>query len=141
MFITTTLKYVVKYWDLYIWWGTCSLLPCERNACVVFPMVLLVCQLLRKCILNMSKPSVEGPLGNPPFEKPSIAKVCNISVFWPPKIDWYVNFIIYCKVACRPLLAKFYLDILFAYAQNILIKTVFLWNLHYCVVWWCVKYR
>lgn len=31
-------------------------------------------QLLRKCILNMSKPSVEGPLGNPPFEKPSIAK-------------------------------------------------------------------
>lgn len=31
-------------------------------------------KLLRKCILNMSKPSVEGPLGNPPFEKPSIAK-------------------------------------------------------------------
>ena len=78
---------------------TCSLLLCERNACIVFPMVLLgfpmvllmfpmvllmfpmvllVCQLLRKCILNMSKPSVEGPLGNPPFEKPSIAKVCNI---------------------------------------------------------------
>ena len=40
-----------------------------------FLMFPLVCQLLRKCILNMSKPSVEGPLGNPPFEKPSIAKV------------------------------------------------------------------
>ncbi|KAK2146841.1 hypothetical protein LSH36_582g02006 [Paralvinella palmiformis] len=31
-------------------------------------------KLLRKSILNMSKPLVEGPLGNPPFEKPSIAK-------------------------------------------------------------------
>ncbi|XP_078660310.1 histone acetyltransferase KAT2A-like [Branchiostoma floridae x Branchiostoma belcheri] len=31
-------------------------------------------KLLRKCILQMSKPTVEGPLGNPPFEKPSIAK-------------------------------------------------------------------
>ncbi|XP_074659125.1 histone acetyltransferase KAT2A-like isoform X2 [Tubulanus polymorphus] len=31
-------------------------------------------KLLRKCILNMSKPTVEGSLGNPPFEKPSIAK-------------------------------------------------------------------
>ena len=27
--------------------------------------------------MNMGKPSVEGPLGNPPFEKPSIAKVNN----------------------------------------------------------------
>ena len=40
-----------------------------------FLVFLVVYQLLRKCILNMSKPSVEGPLGNPPFEKPSIAKV------------------------------------------------------------------
>ncbi|XP_033111742.1 histone acetyltransferase KAT2A-like [Anneissia japonica] len=31
-------------------------------------------KLLRKCILQMSKPSVEGPLGSPPFEKPSVAK-------------------------------------------------------------------
>ncbi|XP_077978636.1 histone acetyltransferase KAT2A-like [Glandiceps talaboti] len=31
-------------------------------------------KLLRKCILQQSKPSVEGPLGSPPFEKPSIAK-------------------------------------------------------------------
>ncbi|XP_061430009.1 histone acetyltransferase KAT2B isoform X1 [Lethenteron reissneri] len=31
-------------------------------------------KLLRKCILQMSKPVVEGPLGSPPFEKPSIEK-------------------------------------------------------------------
>ncbi|XP_064613968.1 histone acetyltransferase KAT2A-like [Liolophura sinensis] len=31
-------------------------------------------KLLRKCILNMSKPTIEGQLGSPPFEKPSIAK-------------------------------------------------------------------
>jgi hypothetical protein len=37
-------------------------------------------QLLRKCILNMSNPTIEGPLGNPPFEKPSIAKVCVIII-------------------------------------------------------------
>ena len=44
------------------------------------PLVnLVICccyfQLLRKCILNMNNPTIEGPLGNPPFEKPSIAKV------------------------------------------------------------------
>jgi len=31
-------------------------------------------KLLRRCILQLSKPSVEGPLGTPPYEKPSIAK-------------------------------------------------------------------
>jgi len=31
-------------------------------------------KLLRRCILQRTKPSVEGPLGNPPYEKPSIAK-------------------------------------------------------------------
>ena len=31
-------------------------------------------KLLRKSILQLSKPTVEGPLGIPPFEKPSIAK-------------------------------------------------------------------
>ncbi|EDO43844.1 predicted protein [Nematostella vectensis] len=31
-------------------------------------------KLLRKCILQMSTPTVEGQLGTPPFEKPSIAK-------------------------------------------------------------------
>ena len=32
-------------------------------------------KLLRKSILQMTKPSVEGPLGKPPFETPSIEKV------------------------------------------------------------------
>ena len=32
-------------------------------------------KLLRKAIMVMSKPTVEGPLGNPPFEKPSIKSV------------------------------------------------------------------
>ena len=32
-------------------------------------------KLLRKGILQMSKVTVEGPLGTPPFEKPSIGKV------------------------------------------------------------------
>ncbi|XP_017893660.1 histone acetyltransferase KAT2A isoform X1 [Ceratina calcarata] len=31
-------------------------------------------KLLRKCIQSMTKPTIEGPLGQPPFEKPSIAK-------------------------------------------------------------------
>ncbi|XP_076348623.1 gcn5 acetyltransferase isoform X2 [Tachypleus tridentatus] len=39
-------------------------------------------KLLRKSILQMTKPSVEGPLGNPPFEKPNIAKgVFNFVVY------------------------------------------------------------
>lgn len=29
-------------------------------------------QLLRKCILQMTRPVVEGSLGSPPFEKPNI---------------------------------------------------------------------
>ncbi|XP_072037931.1 histone acetyltransferase KAT2A-like isoform X2 [Amphiura filiformis] len=49
-------------------------------------------KLLRKCILQMSKPSVEGPLGSPPFEKPSIAKgVTNFVVYkfgHLPQKDW-----------------------------------------------------
>jgi len=31
-------------------------------------------KLLRRCILKLSKPQIDGPLGTPPFEKPSIAK-------------------------------------------------------------------
>ncbi|CAH2087898.1 unnamed protein product [Euphydryas editha] len=31
-------------------------------------------KLLRKCILTRSQPRIEGPLGQPPFERPSIAK-------------------------------------------------------------------
>lgn len=45
---------------------------------VSLPLFYLVAlQLLRKCILNMTIPCVvpDGPLGVPPFEKPSIAKV------------------------------------------------------------------
>lgn len=39
-------------------------------------------KLLRKSILGMTKPSVEGPLGQPPFEKPSISKaVTNFVVY------------------------------------------------------------
>ncbi|XP_071803239.1 histone acetyltransferase KAT2A-like [Asterias amurensis] len=49
-------------------------------------------KLLRKCILQMSKPSVEGPLGSPPFEKPSINKgVTNFVVYkfgHLPQKDW-----------------------------------------------------
>ncbi|XP_046397212.1 histone acetyltransferase KAT2A isoform X1 [Ischnura elegans] len=31
-------------------------------------------KLLRKCIVGMTRPSIMGPLGQPPFERPSIAK-------------------------------------------------------------------
>lgn len=31
-------------------------------------------KLLRKCIQSITKPTIEGPLGQPPFERPSIAK-------------------------------------------------------------------
>ncbi|XP_067931854.1 histone acetyltransferase KAT2A-like [Watersipora subatra] len=31
-------------------------------------------KVLRKCMTNLSLPSVEGPLGSPPFEKPSISQ-------------------------------------------------------------------
>jgi histone acetyltransferase len=49
-------------------------------------------KLLRKSILQLTKPTVEGPLGNPPFEKPSIAKgVTNFVLYkfghLPPR-DW-----------------------------------------------------
>eukprot|EP00095_Tigriopus_kingsejongensis_P007446 maker-scaffold403_size186359-snap-gene-0.54 protein:Tk07446 transcript:maker-scaffold403_size186359-snap-gene-0.54-mRNA-1 annotation:"histone acetyltransferase kat2a" len=49
-------------------------------------------KLLRKSILQLTKPTVEGPLGSPPFEKPSIAKgVTNFVLHkfghLPPK-DW-----------------------------------------------------
>ncbi len=49
-------------------------------------------KLLRKSILQLSKPAVEGPLGNPPFERPSIAKgVTNFVLFkfsQLPSRDW-----------------------------------------------------
>ena len=39
-----------------------------------FQVYFYLFKLLRKCILQIAKPSMEGPLGSPPFEKPSIAK-------------------------------------------------------------------
>ena len=49
-------------------------------------------KLLRRSILQLTKPQVDGPLGAPPFEKPSIAKgVTNFVLYkfshLPPK-DW-----------------------------------------------------
>ncbi|KAJ9586226.1 hypothetical protein L9F63_020135, partial [Diploptera punctata] len=39
-------------------------------------------KLLRKCILTMTRPTIEGPLGQPPFERPSIAKaITNFVVY------------------------------------------------------------
>lgn len=39
-------------------------------------------QLLRKCILTLDTPVVEGSLGQPPFEKPSIHKaVSNLVIY------------------------------------------------------------
>ena len=34
-------------------------------------------KLLRKCIHQITKPTVEGPLGKPPFENPNIEMVRN----------------------------------------------------------------
>lgn len=39
------------------------------------PSLFLFLQLLRKCILQMTRPVVEGSLGSPPFEKPNIEQV------------------------------------------------------------------
>ncbi|RWS30538.1 histone acetyltransferase KAT2B-like protein [Leptotrombidium deliense] len=39
-------------------------------------------KLLRKSILSMSKPVIESPLGNPPFEQPNIAKAVNNFVIY-----------------------------------------------------------
>ncbi|XP_011684827.1 PREDICTED: histone acetyltransferase KAT2A-like isoform X2 [Wasmannia auropunctata] len=49
-------------------------------------------KLLRNCILSMTKPVVEGPLGQPPFERPNIAKAVMNFVLYkfshlPPK-EW-----------------------------------------------------
>lgn len=38
--------------------------------------------MLRKCILTLDTPVIEGPLGQPPFEKPSIHKaVSNLVIY------------------------------------------------------------
>lgn len=42
----------------------------------------LLLQLLRKCILQTSRPVIEGPLGSPPFSQPSISKaVTNFIIY------------------------------------------------------------
>ena len=52
------------------------------NSINVFKVYFYLFKLLRRCILQLSKPSVEGPLGTPPYEKPSIAKgVTNFVLF------------------------------------------------------------
>ena len=43
-------------------------------------------KLLRKGILQMSNVTVEGPLGTPPFEKPSIGKVSYTALQ-----TWYIS--------------------------------------------------
>lgn len=49
-------------------------------------------KLLRRSILQLTKPQVEGPLGTPPFEKPSIAKGVTNFVLYKfghlPQKDW-----------------------------------------------------
>ncbi|XP_028147187.1 histone acetyltransferase KAT2A isoform X2 [Diabrotica virgifera virgifera] len=43
---------------------------------------LYLFRLLRKCIVTLDKPLVEGPLGQPPFQKPSIHKaVTNLLIY------------------------------------------------------------
>lgn len=49
-------------------------------------------KLLRKSILQLTKPVVEGVIGNPPFEKPNIAKGVTNFVLYKfsllPQNDW-----------------------------------------------------
>ncbi|XP_041970116.1 histone acetyltransferase KAT2A [Aricia agestis] len=49
-------------------------------------------KLLRKCIQTHSQPKIEGPLGQPPFEKPSIAKAITNFVLYKfnslPQREW-----------------------------------------------------
>ncbi|XP_026318104.1 histone acetyltransferase KAT2A isoform X2 [Hyposmocoma kahamanoa] len=49
-------------------------------------------KLLRKCILTRTQPRIEGPLGQPPFERPSIAKAITNFVLYKfntlPQREW-----------------------------------------------------
>ncbi|CAH4034884.1 histone acetyltransferase KAT2A isoform X1 [Pieris brassicae] len=49
-------------------------------------------KLLRKCILTRSEPQIDGPLGQPPFEKPSIARAITNFVLYKfnalPQREW-----------------------------------------------------
>ena len=88
-----------------------------------FKVYFYLFKLLRRCILQLSKPSVEGPLGTPPYEKPSIAKgVTNFVLFkfnhLSPK-EWQMmwvsnlNRILFtCSTSVRYDLAKMFLHCL-----------------------------
>lgn len=63
--------------DACIW----KIKPIKQFFCFFIP---LYTKLLRKCILQMGKPVVEGSLESPPFEKPSIEQVIAvIMTFFP----------------------------------------------------------
>ncbi|KYM82155.1 Histone acetyltransferase KAT2A [Atta colombica] len=53
-------------------------------------------KLLRNCILSMTKPTVEGPLGQPPFERPNIAKAVMNFVLYKfshlPSREWQIMY-------------------------------------------------
>jgi len=53
-------------------------------------------KLLRNCIWSMTKPAVEGPLGQPPFERPNIAKAVMNFVLYKfshlPPGEWQVMY-------------------------------------------------
>ncbi|KAG5325437.1 KAT2A acetyltransferase, partial [Pseudoatta argentina] len=53
-------------------------------------------KLLRNCILSITKPIVEGPLGQPPFESPNIAKAVMNFVLYKfnhlPPADWQIMY-------------------------------------------------
>lgn len=52
----------------------CGRVPSPELCCPLLPFFSSL-QLLRKCILQMTRPVVEGSLGSPPFEKPNIEQV------------------------------------------------------------------
>lgn len=62
------------------------------------PLIFVfVFQLLRKYILQMGKPIVEGSLGSPPFEKPNIEQVCILSLFF---LLLHLNLCFLCAAGC-----------------------------------------
>ena len=46
-------------------------------------------KVLRKAIYSVGKPVIDGPLGSPPFEKPTISKVDRLTI----SIKFRINFI------------------------------------------------
>lgn len=56
-------------------------------------------QLLRQCILTRQQPIITGPLGDPPFEAPSIAKAVTNFVFFKYQHLTQIEFHIMTEVA------------------------------------------